>query len=309
MLEGLVETIEILQERIRSHGAKIGKNEIWTRVALIDPLLDALGWDTADPSVVEIEPKVNEGWADYALLGQGGNRLMFIEAKRAEDSRPAVLQTATYTFTYNTQHDPKVGHCAWTNGKEWVVWDVFKQDPVLEVSLSRDSAAQCGFKLVGLWRGSFGDGVMRFPVASIWKQNGGDSPPPPDAGWIALDASDLKIANQPAPVGVRFSDGSTHTIQYWYEVFGRVANWLFGQGILTGANAGGKFGGNVTPFGRDGQRFDGKRFRKAVSVDGSDLQYDAHGPARQHVKRAILVLKHLGQDPAGVALRLAGNGS
>ena len=48
-LDDLVKVIETLQQRIRDHGDSLRQNEIRTRVALIDPLLTALGWDVADP--------------------------------------------------------------------------------------------------------------------------------------------------------------------------------------------------------------------------------------------------------------------
>ncbi len=56
-------------------------NETRTRMALIDPLLIALGWDTSDPALV-IPEYASNGRADYALLGSDGNPAAFIEAKR-----------------------------------------------------------------------------------------------------------------------------------------------------------------------------------------------------------------------------------
>lgn len=41
-----------------------------TRMALIDPLLSALGWTLSDPKEVIPEYKVDGGWADYALGGR-----------------------------------------------------------------------------------------------------------------------------------------------------------------------------------------------------------------------------------------------
>ena len=163
MVEGLIECVETLKERLEKHGDHIGAYESRTRTALIDPLLKALGWDPADPARVEIEPKVKGGWADYALLSDDGRKLMFIEAKKASDSKPATLQTATYTFTYNTHNSPKIGHCAWTNGRRWIVWDVFRQEPVLEVDLGTGAPAECAFRLLGLWRGSLKQATVRKP--------------------------------------------------------------------------------------------------------------------------------------------------
>ena len=72
MLDELVHVIELLRKRIHDHREKLQANEIRTRMALVDPLLQALGWDVADPSIVIPEYDVGEGRADYALLGPDG---------------------------------------------------------------------------------------------------------------------------------------------------------------------------------------------------------------------------------------------
>jgi hypothetical protein len=51
-------------------------------MALIDPLLRALGWDVFDPEVVTPEYKVEGGWADYALLRADGRPAATVEAKK-----------------------------------------------------------------------------------------------------------------------------------------------------------------------------------------------------------------------------------
>ena len=48
-LDDLVARIELLQARIRSHKIALRENETRTRMALIDPLMHALGWDVSDP--------------------------------------------------------------------------------------------------------------------------------------------------------------------------------------------------------------------------------------------------------------------
>ena len=48
-LDDLADCIELLQQRLRDHETDLRENEIQTRMALIDPLLTALGWDVNDP--------------------------------------------------------------------------------------------------------------------------------------------------------------------------------------------------------------------------------------------------------------------
>ena len=81
LLEPLVSTIETIKERIDAHGPALRENEIRTRMALIDPLLQALGWDTANPAMVAPEYSAGNGRADYALLNGAVNPVAFIEAK------------------------------------------------------------------------------------------------------------------------------------------------------------------------------------------------------------------------------------
>ena len=69
LLDDLVGVIEVLKERIATHGATLRQNETRTRAALVDPLLQVLGWNTADPALVTPEYRVDVGWADYALIG------------------------------------------------------------------------------------------------------------------------------------------------------------------------------------------------------------------------------------------------
>ena len=59
MLDDLVTAIQTVQQRIREHGNTLSQNEYRTRIALIDPILNALGWDVSDP--VLVTPEVSGG--------------------------------------------------------------------------------------------------------------------------------------------------------------------------------------------------------------------------------------------------------
>ncbi len=82
VLDELVDRIEALKTRIASHGNELRENETRTRMALIDPLLHALGWDVSDPGMVKPEYKIGNGWADYALLRPDGKPAAAVEAKK-----------------------------------------------------------------------------------------------------------------------------------------------------------------------------------------------------------------------------------
>ena len=82
LLEPLISVIETFKKRIAVHGASLRENETRTRMALIDPLLQALGWDTSDPAMVLPEYDVSGRKADYALLDGNGSPSATVEAKK-----------------------------------------------------------------------------------------------------------------------------------------------------------------------------------------------------------------------------------
>lgn len=167
MLTDLVQTIETLQQRIRSRGTFIGDYESRTRVALIDPMLRALGWDVSDPGLVHIEPRTANGWADYALLGGDERPVVFVEAKKLADRDAPIQQTVGYAVTENIQHRSNVRYCASTNGDRWEVYDIIAQESVISVSLSGEKAPKCALKLLGLWRDSLMDGRLDLPIEPV----------------------------------------------------------------------------------------------------------------------------------------------
>ena len=166
MLDDLVKTVEMLRKRIREHGSSIGSYEARTRVSLIDPMLHALGWDVGDPEHVAIEPRTESGRPDYALLGVAGKPVLFIEAKKLEVTHVPMNQVIAYVVTENINRDYNVQFCAWTNGDVWEVFDVMNTSRVLETRISSDdsAAADCAFRLLGLWRTSLIDGSLRTPA-------------------------------------------------------------------------------------------------------------------------------------------------
>ena len=113
--------IETLKERITAHGPSLRASETRTRMALIDPLLGALGWDVTDPEMVTPEYSVGNGRADYALLSKDMTPVAFIEAKHLGEplERP---QQEDQLFTYALRQQVK--YAALTDGNRWLLDDV-----------------------------------------------------------------------------------------------------------------------------------------------------------------------------------------
>ena len=81
----LCDAITIARERLRKYEDYVGGKETRTRVLIIDEILKGLGWDVTDPRLVKMELGDNRSIIDYVLIGEGGEHLGVVEAKRSKD--------------------------------------------------------------------------------------------------------------------------------------------------------------------------------------------------------------------------------
>ena len=253
MLDDLVGVIATLQKRIEQHRPALSQSEALTRYALIDPLLRALGWDTADPALVTPEYTVGNGRADYALLGGGDKPQAFIEAKRLDETLESprnVEQIFTYALTQ------RVKYAGLTDGNRWVLDDVSdfsgSERRKLSVSLSGESAHQIALKLLLLWRPNLATGepvaagepiisppvaaVATAPAATVDSQTAISlSNQSPGEGWIPL--ADIQTSGNStigsAKGAIRLPDGKEIPIRNWWHVPREVAEYLIRTGKLT----------------------------------------------------------------------------
>ena len=313
MLDDLAQSIETLQERIKAHGKSIGDYESRTRVTLVDPMLCALGWEVSDPSRVQIEPRTANGWADYALLGGNGRPVVFIEAKALSVTKPPVLQTVSYAVTENTGSAAKVPYCAWTNGDEWAVVDVFNQDLVTQVSLADEDPAQCALKLLGLWRRSLLDGSFDMPVEPVIgldlpteiKPAGTLPMPisPTDAQWLSLTTK-FATKGSPSPKAIRMPDGTEKALKSWRGILLETALWLYDLGLLTKENCRIHRGPVRLLFSPDGKHSTGTLFHSPVRVGDTGIQMEGSFEPDQFVSNAHILLTHFGKNPSNVHLKM-----
>ena len=120
LLDDLVGVIETLKGRIATHGSSLRENETRTRMALIDPLLQALGWDVSDPKMVTPEYDVSGRKADYALLGAGGSPSATMEAKKlGEPLASHRMQMLNYSNASGVEY------AGLTDGDKWELYEVF----------------------------------------------------------------------------------------------------------------------------------------------------------------------------------------
>lgn len=86
-LATLIATLAEVCRQAEQHQPLLNKNEAATRAALIDPVLRALGWDTANVQQVEPERTVeNKQSLDYVLKSNTGAIQAVVEAKKLGES-------------------------------------------------------------------------------------------------------------------------------------------------------------------------------------------------------------------------------
>ena len=325
MLDELVKTIESLKSRIKEHRDQIQVYESRTRTTLIDPMLCALGWDVSDPSAVAIEPRTDGGWADYALLGDRGRTVVFVEAKRLADSNLHIKQTIGYAISENMQGTSYVRYCAFTNGDVWELYDLTTQKPVLRTSVVSDETAKCALQLLGLWRSSMADGAYGEAVQPVVDSPSQPSPgPAPSAppqpapvstappapippGWTALNGS-FNTKGNPAPKSIRFPDGSEAVPKTWLSITRQTAEWLHRAGHLTRKHCPLMVSDHAVArrymLSSDGKHPDSGEFSRPRRI-GDGIILNLVGSPRGAIRRSIRILQHCGQDPSQVLLQLS----
>ena len=115
----LLSVIKELRSKISDY-KKRKLNETSTRTIVIDPVLEALGWNVRDPEVVHLEyPTIDGKPVDYALKIDG-KTVLLVEAKPISDPLKdikAITQVVGYAASDGIEW------CILTNG---VVWKIYR---------------------------------------------------------------------------------------------------------------------------------------------------------------------------------------
>ena len=307
-LNDLVARIELLQARIRSHKIALRENETRTRMALIDPLMHALGWDVSDPGVVTPEYKVSGGWADYALLRPDGRPAATVEAKKLGETLASHrMQMLNYANAAG------IGYAGLTDGNHWELYNVFKQVPleekrILEVSITDNPASESALKLLLLWRPNLESGQpvrARAPILfEDLRPGGGGREPPQEPDWLALSEYSPP-AGTPCPATIRFWDGEHHPLRYWYEVLTLAVKKLYTEGRLTVDDTPIQWSQKAYSVHTEPVHPTGLPFVSHKKISGTPLFVNVHlnaGQVRQNTKK---LLQHCGQNPTDVYLQAA----
>ena len=318
MLDDLVGEIKKLQGRIEQHRPALSQSEALTRYALIDPLLRALGWDTADPALVTPEYRVGNKSADYALLKSDGVAV-FLEAKRLDENLPPHRsQVVAYTSELGIRYP------ALTNGNEWEVYDNSQLVPIdqrriLSVSLAGAPAATNALQLLLLWRPNLATGkpvaaaepIVAAAVAPEVEHQ--PSPPPgnnsPGEGWIPLAAVQTGgnviggAATGLRPSAIRLPDGRESPASQWWHLPREVAEYLIGTGKLTPDHCPLGERGKALVITADPQPDKNGNIGRCYELsNGCFLLRTNTGVGLVH--NARFLLQHFGEDAGAVGLKL-----
>lgn len=324
-LDDLVSVIETLQQRIHDHGPTLRENETRTRMALIDPLLTALGWDVSDPALVTPEYNVSGRWADYALLRPDGQPAATIEAKKLGESLASHrMQMLNYSNASGVEY------AGLTDGDHWELYEVFQRGQledrrILDVSIANMPAHELALKLLLLWRPNLASGQ---PVAAA-KPLVGPAPvsqsampaapemssiieaPQPipsepltiELGWVSLPDFNPPGGSKP-PTAIRFPDSSVQEIKRWNDILTAVATWLNASGELTTSDVPVQSSPKTYIVHTRPKHPTGNEFFLHREIANGSLIVNTHGSAIQMRKNSRMLLENCGIDPATVQLQV-----
>ena len=312
-LDDLVSYIELLQQRTKAHGTVLREYETRTRMALIDPLLNALGWDTNDPSIVIPEYKVSDGWADYALLRPDGHAAAVIEAKKLG----TMLDVKFRRQMLNYANESGIEYAGLTDGNNWELYKVFQPGPleerqILKVSVAAARAHESALRLLVLWRPNLASGEpvpASDPVLSIRDDPRPGpvikAPPlrPPEAGWVALSGYNPP-AGATCPETIRFWDGKQQKLNYWNQVLTSVVEKLYIDGRLTIEDLPIGWGSKAYCVNTEPVHPTGKEFANTKQIEGTPLFVNVHLAAQQVRTNTKKLLTLYELDPSEVFLRV-----
>ena len=308
-LDDLVGVIETLKERIQSRRSDLQANEIRTRMALIDPLLTALGWDTGDPALVLPEYALKGQRADYALLKPDGKPAAFVEAKKLDESLASHrMQMVNYA---NLAGVPYAGL---TDGNYWELYRVFDQRPIEErrivnVSIAQKPVYESALQLLRLWRPNMASGQPLPAGEPLFTKEPAVPPNPPlpipaapnASNQVTLGAYDPQQASKP-PSAIRFPDGSARDIRYWWQLAAFTAEWLWSKGRLTADHIPCGLTKGTYILNTEAVHPSGKPFLNPRTINGMPFAIEAHGSKIQSVAKTKFLMERCDVNPADVHL-------
>ena len=302
LLGDLVTAIQTVKDRIREHGNSLSQNEYRTRISLIDPILNALGWDVSDPKLVTPEYPVDDRErVDYALLIKDEETKSFVPKAfiEAKSLGTGLDNTKPETQVLNYARKKGIRFIGLTNGERWIFEDYAAgffsgEGKLLDVKISEEDAHRCALRFLLLWRWTLG---AKGPVQA--KEPVVVPLPEPDPiiisqGWMSLAEYD---PNSGKPIKIRLPETQETPILNWHEILGQTAQWLIDKGKLTKSMCPIKAIVNSEPRSEGGAQF--RQFGELTK----GLVFNKHGSRQDTLARTKYLARHCGLDPASILLK------
>lgn len=313
-LDELDELRQVLRRRIPTI-LELGGSESMVRYALINPLLSALGWNLDNPEQVRTEYAVElmedggrrPGYLDYVLFHDQKKRLV-VEAKAL--GKPLDDKAVHQCMDYCRQDGP--GHFVVTDGRQWRGYYLFAPGGIKNnQDFTFDMNESPTMDLLWLWPGNFrGDRARQIPnprsEQGREKASTGPSRPTSQAPAGATSGVPLPevehVKGMDKPRRLIFPNGEAKDVHnLWWRIQAVTAEWLIdhnhvkGLPVQTGRGAillyKKKTSRDVTPF------------RDPKEVRGHWIE--ASAGAKQHLHRAMELLKLCGVNPTTVHVELS----
>lgn len=333
-LTNAVALFKKLKATISNHTDYLMSHESVTRILLVDPVLEILGWDVREPNLVQLEFKTatqKQERADY-LLKHDSQDLAIVETKRynpsfnPNDHREQGNRYAT---------DSGVAFFVLTDGARWALYKrevltpLENLEPIVDFNIMDDNPTRCALNALSMWMPNlasgdpdsagtplFGTGNEQ-PDALI-TNNPSVSPPEPDEqegrissqtitesntepGWISL--KDLPEVNnkQPKPKHIKFPEGQAKKFRRASSVgvLRETAKWLINNGKLKTEDAQvphPEVTNRYVTSSREQLHPSGQLFREPESV-GANVYIEKDWTAQHCIDGALALLEHCGVDP------------
>ena len=306
MLDELISTIDKVKQTIKEHSTSLAKSEKRTRPVLIDPILNVLGWDVADPSCVKIEYNLRDfpnQQVDYALC-HGNRVVVFIEAKKLfEPLQHHVQQMVNYAVGEG------ISYAILTDGNIWDMYDVLKPLPlndkkIVHIDLSSSTTVSCALNFLRLWRLNLQSAApidvpdpiiaakTSEPDSPVMKRRTNHKHTEKPSDWIAIPNFIPEPGSKPSYI--QFKDGPSKRISHWNEILIESAQRAISIGQLTEASV---------PLGLTSKRFyihtqprhpDGTPFTVPRYIENRKFVIEAHGNISALVKKVTHLWNFLG---------------
>jgi len=146
-ISNFIKVLEQVKEKAQKNRIKLSKSEATTRIALIDPVLTALGWDLSNPDMVEFEHSLSDTRIDYALYNENNEVKAIIEAKSLDgnlNDQKILTKLVSYVYIH------KIHDIFLTDGLVWQHYqmnELGNVDPI-SMNLAKESLTDIATYLI-----------------------------------------------------------------------------------------------------------------------------------------------------------------